>query len=88
MPSGPPELHEKFCKLGPHFMQGDDQEWGLGDANAQHFLESRGFILSPRWEWFHLNPEKTYSTMSDDEAEAIYYLQVEWDFGGFIELKP
>ena len=76
MPSGPPELHEKYCNLGPHE--------GIGDANAITFLESKGYVLSGDWFWSH--PEKkNYDLMSEEEYEALCYLCWEWDFGG---LRP
>lgn len=74
MPSGPPELHEKWSAYGPS---------GCGDHNAMNFLQSRGFILSRKWEWFHPLQDKTLQTLEEDEYEAICYLVWEWDFGSF-----
>lgn len=68
MPSGPPELHEKWRKHGPY-------EGGL--ANAVKYLEDRGFKLNRNWTW--TAPDRFLST---EESMAIDYLILEWDFGG------
>lgn len=72
MPSGPPELHKKWCNAGPHE--------GQGDFNAMHFLRERGYTLTDTWFW-KLPPGKT-DMPEGEEGEAMYYLQAEWDFGG------
>lgn len=70
MPSGPPELHDKWCKYGPH--EG-------GDFNAQWYLKRCGWTLEKNWTW--TKPRTDYEP-SEDEFEAIKYLIMEWDFGG------
>lgn len=70
MPSGPPELHEKWCKFGPY---------ESGDLNAQKYLQDRGFRLTRQWMWLKPNREVT-----QEENEAVGYLCMEWDFGGII----
>jgi hypothetical protein len=40
MPSGPPELHEKW----------------KDDGNAVAFLEKAGYKLSANWDWFKPAP--------------------------------
>jgi hypothetical protein len=64
MPSGPPELHEKW----------------KDDGNATEYLEKRGYTLTRQWEW--IKPKDHEPT--DEEKEAIYYLIVEWDYGGLM----
>lgn len=71
MPSGPPELHEKWRKYGPH----EDS----GDSNAIKFLKDRGWQLGRDWFW--TQPHQSHVT-TEDEASAIDYLVLEWDFGG------
>jgi hypothetical protein len=75
MPSGPPELHEKFCALADDGMS--------GDSAAMRFLEGRGFKLTRQWTW--VPPEN--HTITEEENEAIYYLIAEWDFGGIVEVE-
>lgn len=70
MPSGPPELHAKWCALDPH---------GCGDLAAQRFLQERGYrLLMPQWAWA---PPADH-TPTEEEREAAFYLVAEWDFGG------
>lgn len=47
------------------------------------FLESRGYELTPRWEWKLPVPNHTISI---DEWECIMFLVDEWDFGGWIRV--
>lgn len=74
MPSGPPELHEKWCAFGPH----EDN----GDLNAQTYLKSKGYRLTRQWFWVKPNTEHI---PTEEEYSAINYLCWEWDFGGFEE---
>lgn len=71
MPSGPAELHQKWCDKDPH---------GFGDLAAMAHLRKQGLILTDGWCWkapAHYEP--------DEEAKsAISYLMLEWDFGGLI----
>lgn len=69
MPSGPPELHEKWCDHGPN---------QSGDANAIAFLEAAGYKLSRDWQWTLPSPGHA---PTDEENSALDYLVLEWDFG-------
>lgn len=71
MPSGPPELHEKWCAAG---------DLG-GDGNAQKYLCDRGWTLLTTWQW--REPTPGYSP-TPEEISAINYLMWEWDFGGIV----
>ncbi len=73
MPSGPPELHDKWCEYGPTEM---------GDVNAIKYLENRGFKLGRDFFW--TAPDRFIST---EESMAIDYLILEWDFGGIRRRK-
>lgn len=68
MPSGPPELHEKWSNYYPE---------GFGDQNAMRFLREAGFKLTDGWTWIAPGREPT-----EEEWSAINYLVWEWDFGG------
>jgi hypothetical protein len=70
MPSGPPELHEKWTKRGPT---------EAGDTNATLYLESRGYKMSQHWNWF--KPSEDH-VPTEEEIEALNYLVWEWDYGG------
>jgi hypothetical protein len=71
MPSGPPELHAKWCALDPH---------GNGDIAAITYLQQHGWRYNSRWEW--IPPACRRRRCPDEEAEAISYLIMEWDWGG------
>lgn len=68
MPSGPPELHEKWSNA----------DNGSGDFNAINYLKRAGYKLEG---WFWVKPTETHE-MTEEEQSAIHYLIVEWDFGG------
>jgi hypothetical protein len=68
MPSGPPELHRKWCDRGPYE--------GHGDSNALHFLGERG-IRPSRGGIFYLQANRP---LDDEENSALDYLFMEWDF--------
>ena len=76
MPSGPPELHEKWCAHGPY---------EFGDWNAQRFLQDRGWVLGRNWHW---TPPTPGHEETPEESEAINYLVWEWDFGGVLPSPP
>lgn len=67
MPSGPPELHEKWCNKGPFR--------GFGDSNAVRFLMERG-IHSDRGV-YRLPKTKR---LTEEEGSALDYLCMEWDY--------
>lgn len=66
MPSGPPELHERW----------------QSDTNAMQFLEQRGFVLKRDWTWI-----APHEPVTADEASALTYLILEWDFGDISEVR-
>lgn len=70
MPSGPPELHEKFCAMDAD---------GCGDLAAQVFLHERGYRLTEGWGWSLPSPDHVPTA---SEIEAVNYLCWEWDFSG------
>lgn len=76
MPSGPPDLHEKWCNFGPYS--------GLGDSNALHYLAERG--LRPNQGGIFMIPHDRITT--DEENSALDYLFLEWDYGSEIERCP
>ena len=74
MPSGPPELHRKWCQAGP---------WqGHGDSNALHYLEQQGF--KPTRGGMFIIPGM--HVISEEESSALDYLWMEWDYA--VERTP
>lgn len=73
MPSGPPELHKKWCEAGPY--PGD------GNLNAQDYLKRQGYRLRKDWQWD--KPTLDHQP-TEEEWSALDYLVVEWDFGSII----
>lgn len=53
-----------------------------GDHKATDFLRSRGFVLTPAWEWFR-REEPT-----EEESRAIDFMFQEWDYGGWTDKEP
>lgn len=51
------------------------------DGNAINFLESHGYKRTIAWSWIKPTPEYR---PTEEEREAIYYLIVEWDWGGLL----
>jgi hypothetical protein len=68
MPSGPPELHEKWCNAGPYY--------GHGDRNALAFLAGRG-IKEIKNGFFQIPKSRV---LDAEECNALDYLFMEWDF--------
>lgn len=50
------------------------------DGNACEYLEQRGYKLTTDYRW--RVPEG--HTPTDEEAEAVTYLILEWDYGGVL----
>lgn len=72
MPSGPPELHEKWCNAGPYV--------GHGDSNALRLL-AKGGLKPNRGGMFLIPAERT---LSGEEISALDYLAWEWDYASEI----
>lgn len=53
----------------------------VSDARATEFLKSRGYKLTPEWEWIPPDPKGTPAL---DEQDAILYMVEEWDYGGIV----
>ena len=68
MPSGPPELHRKWCDFGPYD--------GHGDSNALKYLADRG--LKPNRGGVFVIP--TQRCLTGEENSALDYLFMEWDY--------
>lgn len=68
MPSGPPELHEKWQNAGPFY--------GFADANALHLLDAAG-IIPWRDGYFRIPKSRV---LTDEENSALDYLFMEWDY--------
>jgi hypothetical protein len=49
------------------------------DRGPIEFLESRGYVLRPDWQW---DPPVPAHTVNHEEEECICFLVDEWDFGG------
>jgi hypothetical protein len=71
MPSGPPELHEKWCGFGPFK--------GFGDSNALKYLRDRG--LQDCRGVFRIPRARV---LTDEESSALDYLFMEWDYASEI----
>lgn len=69
MPSGPPELHEKWCARDPE---------GRGDMAAMGHLEAAGYKLGRDWHWTLPSPDHVPTA---EELSALDYLVLEWDYG-------
>lgn len=82
MPQGPPELHDKWCNKTPHEYIGTNFE-GCGDSNAIWFLEAAGYKQTNDADWGWIKPEG--HKVTEEESEALWYLQLEWDYGGLVE---
>ncbi len=57
----------------------------IGTAGPEEFLRSRGWTLTPSWDWVKANA--TFATIPPDELECIEFLCDEWDYGGFFDLE-
>lgn len=59
--------------------------WPGMDSEAIQFLRDAGFKLGRDWHWRHPDDIPWRSRkLSEREADAIIYLQEEWDFGGYV----
>lgn len=54
------------------------------DETAISFLEAQGFVLGKDWVFRHPS-EFAWADLSDQQRDAIWYLVIEWDFGGYID---
>jgi hypothetical protein len=75
MPSGPPELHRKWCDHGPYI--------GHGDSNALYYLAQRG-LKPTRGGVFYIPHGRA---LTDEENSALDYLFMEWDYASY-QLGP
>lgn len=82
MPSGPPELHEKWSN---YYTDYEDERMLLcGDINACRYLKEQGFTLNRDWTWYH--PKRPdLESLTEEEWSAIIYLIQEWDYGSLVQ---
>lgn len=50
------------------------------DNKACKYLQDRGYRLTREWQW---NLPHSQYKPTKEEMEAMYYLVVEWDYGGY-----
>lgn len=59
--------------------------WPGGDEEALRFLKDAGFELGKDWNWRHPDDVPWRSRdLTEREADAMIYLQEEWDYGGYV----
>jgi hypothetical protein len=51
------------------------------DTQAVNYLESRGFTITPEYDWL-LPPGMSKEEMTPRDWSAIEYMADEWDYGG------
>lgn len=77
MPQASSELRDIMSKV----FGGD----GIDDNIPMKFLASRGYTLTPTWQWRLPTPEHW---VTDKEELCIRFLIEEWDFGGTVGHAP
>lgn len=58
-------------------------EGGVGEDKAIDHLTKRGYILTPKGQWF----KPINIIMTNDDIEAVEFLWQEWDYGGIVMNK-